>query len=212
VRKWTKSACMVLAWSILPILAAADMPWSAGPAQATHSIASSTTQVTLMTLIRSASTQTADRQPGGLASTGPHRSTPSPTPILGGQAPRPAPLTARATPAAGDVPPWLKAMLLAAGIVTGLALLAESTLAAGRRLQDRGRRLAVRRASIIRADHERLIVTYSLHDDTIYVLTPPDEDPRAVLRAARLVLPEEKYQELADELGIPDSEPTERQQ
>ena len=51
-------------------------------------------------------------------------------------------------------------------------------------------------------DHDRLIVTYCLHDDTVYVLTPPGEDPRSVLRAARLVVPEEKYQALAGQLGV----------
>jgi len=138
----------------------------------------------------------------------------TPPPVLAQQAPPPAGPLARPRPAAGSMPAWLKAMLLAAGIVTGLAVLAESCLAIGRRqrrrLRDRRRRLAVRRASIIRADHERLIVTYSLHDDTIYILTPPDEDPRTVLRAARLVLPEEKYQELAHELGMPDNGTAER--
>jgi hypothetical protein len=71
------------------------------------------------------------------------------------------------------------------------------------------RRFAAKKARIIMADHERLIVTYSLHDDTVYVLTPPGEDPRAVLRAARLVLPEGQYQELAGQLGVPATWPAE---
>ena len=50
---------------------------------------------------------------------------------------------------------------------------------------------------------ERLIITYSIADDTVYLLTPPGEDPRAVLRAARLVLPEDTYEDLADHLGVP---------
>ena len=88
-------------------------------------------------------------------------------------------------------------MLFVTGIVIGLALLAEPVIAMGRRrTRDRRRQRAVEKASIVMADHERLIVTYSLHDDTVYVLTPPGEDPRAVLRAARLVVPEEKYEEL----------------
>jgi hypothetical protein len=36
-----------------------------------------------------------------------------------------------------------------------------------------------------------------------YVLRPPGEDPKAILRAARLVLPEGPYEELADQLGVP---------
>lgn len=55
---------------------------------------------------------------------------------------------------------------------------------------------------IIAADHERLVVTYSARDDTAYVLIPPGEDPRTVLRAARLVLHDEIYRELAGYLGI----------
>jgi hypothetical protein len=47
VRKWTKSACVVLAWGILPILVAVGGQSPARPAQATHHFASSTAQVTL---------------------------------------------------------------------------------------------------------------------------------------------------------------------
>jgi hypothetical protein len=42
------------------------------------------------------------------------------------------------------------------------------------------------------------------------VLRPPGGDPRAVLRAARLVLPEGAYAELADQLGIPAGWPMEQ--
>lgn len=59
------------------------------------------------------------------------------------------------------------------------------------------------------ADHERLIVTYSSQDDAVYVFTPPDEDPRTILRAARLILPEDRYAELADHLGFPSTPPLE---
>jgi hypothetical protein len=58
-------------------------------------------------------------------------------------------------------------------------------------------------ARIVQAGHERLIVTYSVRDDIAYVLTPPGEDPAAVLRAARLVLPDDAYQDLASRLGVP---------
>ena len=49
----------------------------------------------------------------------------------------------------------------------------------------------------------RSVVTQSLHDGTVYVLRPPGADPRVILRAARLVLPEDPYEELADQLGVP---------
>jgi nucleoid-associated protein YgaU len=59
------------------------------------------------------------------------------------------------------------------------------------------------RAHIVLADYDRLIVTRSTPDDTIYVLRPPGEDPKAILRVARLVLPEGPYRELARRLGLP---------
>jgi hypothetical protein len=68
---------------------------------------------------------------------------------------------------------------------------------------------AAAKAKIILADHERLIVTYCARDHAVYVLTPPGEDPRAVLRAARLVLPEDTYEELAGHLGVPSAWPLE---
>jgi hypothetical protein len=64
-------------------------------------------------------------------------------------------------------------------------------------------------ARIILADHERLVVTYCPSDHAVYVLGPPGEDPRDVLSAARLVLPEETYQDLADHLGVPAAWPLE---
>jgi hypothetical protein len=57
-------------------------------------------------------------------------------------------------------------------------------------------------ARIVQAGHERLIVSYSVRDDIVYVLTPPGEDPAAVLRAARLVLPDHTYEDLASHLGV----------
>jgi LysM repeat protein len=70
-------------------------------------------------------------------------------------------------------------------------------------------RQAAEKAKIILADHERLIVTYSVRDHTVYVLTPPGEDPMAVLAAARLVLPEDTYKDLAGRLGVPSGWPAE---
>jgi LysM repeat protein len=63
--------------------------------------------------------------------------------------------------------------------------------------------------SIILADHDRLVVTCSQRDDTVYVLRPPGEDPKAILRVARLVLPEGRYGELARQLGMPAIGPVE---
>ena len=59
------------------------------------------------------------------------------------------------------------------------------------------------------ADHDRLVVTCNKTDETVYVLRPPGEDPRAILRVARLVLPEGPYWELARQLGVPAVEPVE---
>jgi len=138
---------------------------------------------------------------------------------------QPAPASSPAT--AGTMPRWLKNTLLAAALLTLTAFLAELGLAASRRRRhtdrtaplrepartgdqhrdpahqhEAGQYAAERTARIIEANHERLIVTYSTSDDTVYLLTPPGEDPRAVLRAARLVLPENTYQELAGHLGV----------
>jgi len=66
---------------------------------------------------------------------------------------------------------------------------------------------AAAEAGIVLADYDRVVVTQSLHDGTVYVLRPPDEDPRMILRAARLVLPEDLYRELARQLGMPASWP-----
>ena len=62
---------------------------------------------------------------------------------------------------------------------------------------------------IVMADYDRVVVTCSKQDDTVFVLRPPGEDPKAVLRAARLVLPEGPYGELADQLGEPAGWPME---
>ena len=50
-------------------------------------------------------------------------------------------------------------------------------------------------------------MTRSQPDNTVYVLRPPGEDPREILRVARLVLPECPYRELAARLGMPASWP-----
>jgi LysM repeat protein len=65
------------------------------------------------------------------------------------------------------------------------------------------------RGHIVLADYDRLVVTRNRRDDTVYVLRPPGEDPKAILRVARLVLPEESYGELAKQLGMPAIGPVE---
>ena len=70
-------------------------------------------------------------------------------------------------------------------------------------------RAAPGRSSIVLADHDRLVVTCNKTDETVYVLRPPGEDPRAILRVARLVLPEGPYWELARQLGVAAVEPVE---
>jgi LysM repeat protein len=65
------------------------------------------------------------------------------------------------------------------------------------------------KGGIILADHDRLVVTCNQRDDTVYVLRPPGADPKAILRVARLVLPEGRYGELARQLGMPAIGPVE---
>jgi hypothetical protein len=154
------------------------------------------------------------------------RTHPAPAPP---RAPAPArhrrhPVTHAAAALAG-MPPWLKTMLVALGLLILAALLTEPVLAAWRRRQAAlaagpgpaaaawqmwpGPATAAR-ASIVLADHDRLVVTCNKSDQTVYVLRPPGEDPRAILRVARLVLPEGPYWELARQLGIPAVEPVEQ--
>jgi len=124
------------------------------------------------------------------------------------------------------MPPWLKTMLVALGLLILAALLTEPVLAALQRRQQAAlaagpgpaaaawqmwsRPVTAQRASIVLADHDRLVVTCNKSDQTVYVLRPPGEDPRAILRVARLVLPEGPYWELARQLGIPAVEPVEQ--
>jgi hypothetical protein len=124
------------------------------------------------------------------------------------------------------MPAWLRAVLLAVAVLIGGAFLLQLAMAVvGRRhrkaaavqpIQVRpapavrepaSGRPAEHRAGIVLADHERLIVTHSRADDTIYVLRPPGEDPAAIMRVARLVLAEASYRDLAEYLGLPASWP-----
>jgi LysM repeat protein len=120
-----------------------------------------------------------------------------PPPALAGTQP---PSSHVSLPSVG-MPRWLEDMLLGVGVLVVISFLTELVLAMGRRYRQTARH-ARRKAKIILADHERLIVTYSVRDHAVYVLTPPGEDPRIVLQAARLVLPDETYVELAGHLGV----------
>jgi hypothetical protein len=145
------------------------------------------------------------------------------------------PVTGAAAAAAG-MPSWLKTMLIALGLLILAALLTEPVLAALRRRQKAALqpaqpgpagpapavpgpdgparqgpvRAAPDKTSIVLADHDRLVVTCNTADETVYVLRPPGEDPRAILRVARLVLPEGPYWELARQLGVPAVEPADQ--
>jgi LysM repeat protein len=135
----------------------------------------------------------------------------------------PRPVTTKAAAATG-MPPWLKILLLAVGLLILVAFLTEPALAArGRRRQPAAqavqprnagpghqpasRQAGANKARIILADHDRLVVTRNNHDNTVCVLRRPDEDPVTILRVARLVMPEGPYQELAEQLGLPASWP-----
>jgi LysM repeat protein len=132
---------------------------------------------------------------------------------------RPRPVRTK-PPAAVGMPRWLKTMLLAVGVVIGLAFLAELVLVASRRRRRAATlpalvsrqepactQLAATKGSVVLADYDRLVVTCSKDDDTVYVLRPPGEDPKTILGVARLVLPEARYAELASTLGMPASWP-----
>jgi LysM repeat protein len=146
---------------------------------------------------------------------GPHGPASGGTPAVSGSASPAGMVPADGTGTDGGMPRWLKATLLVVAALAVASFIAQPAVAVARhrrrdlraraaaRRRDRGQRAAARMARVIQADHERLIVTYSISDDTVYLLTPPGEDPRVVLRAARLVLPEDTYEDLADHLGVP---------
>jgi len=144
---------------------------------------------------------------------------PAPTPGHGhGHHPRPI---RPSTQAAGGLPSWLKTVLLAAGLVIGVAFLVEPVLMAWRRLRaahraagPAARNLGPSPAPASRppspagpgllvADYHRIVVSYDEREDTACVLRPPGEAPSAIMTVARLILPESRYAELAGRLGVP---------
>jgi hypothetical protein len=193
VRTW--SACVALAWGIVLIVTAAGPSGSLRPAQATTRTANitSTTRTT-----RSTSSTRPAAPVSGRAS---------------GPAPVPAPThrTGHApsakVPSPGGLPRWLEIVLAAAGLLIATAFLTEPAFAIARRC--RGPRPAGDDRRIVLADYERLVVTHNRQDGTVYVLRPPDADPEAILLAARLVLAQDRYEELAGHLGVPAHWPTE---
>jgi LysM repeat protein len=143
-------------------------------------------------------------------------------------------LPGTAAPAAAGVPRWLEIMLVAAGLVTGAAFVVEPVLLIRRRRRRRVGGASARpgpartpalvppqvplprpgpggpaaaATQVVLADYDRVVVTYRRSDGTVYVLRPPGQDPAAILRVARLVLPEGPYRDLADRLGMPASWP-----
>jgi hypothetical protein len=94
-------------------------------------------------------------------------------------------------------------VLVAAGLLIATAFLTEPVLAIARRRRAARPAADDDAAHIVLADYERLVVTHSSQDGTVYVLRPPDADPQAILLAARLVLAQDRYEELAGHLGIP---------
>jgi LysM repeat protein len=156
---------------------------------------------------------------------GHHQARPAP-PATHAVRPHPAPSARTSAPVPAGMPQWLRIMLLAAGLLIGAAFLAELVLAIARRRRQAIARdakpettsprespeaepLITQEPHIVLADYDRLVVTHNKADDTVCVLRPPGEDPRAILRVARLVLPEDPYEELADQLGVSASWPME---
>jgi LysM repeat protein len=148
--------------------------------------------------------------------TRPHLASPAPTPA--GPARHAVP-RALHVPSLNGMPAWLKALLLAVALLIGLTFLAEALMTTLRRQQGAQGAAAARsvatgggpgavspspeRPAIVLADHDRLVVTCDKQAARVFVLRPPGEDPRTILRVARVVLPEGPYGELAKQLGVP---------
>lgn len=150
------------------------------------------------------------------------RHRPEPRPQLPAESGRHGSPAAKAAPPSAGMPGWLKSTLLGLGLLIVAAFIAEPVVNArhrrrrraslspqsrqvGGRTQDPGRP-RVADARILLTDHDRLVVTRDMRDGTVCVLRPAGADPGEILRAARLVLPEEDYQALAEHLGVPAAE------
>jgi LysM repeat protein len=142
--------------------------------------------------------------------TRPHLATPPPAPAGSEYA---VPSTPSST---GGLPAWLKIWLLAVGLLVALTFITEPLLVARRRRQQAAGQgskelsspepaalPSAERPCIVLADHDRLVVTCDKQASRVFVLRPPGEDPRVILRVARVVLPEGPYGELAKQLGVP---------
>jgi hypothetical protein len=148
--------------------------------------------------------------------TSPHRSQhPTPAPASGGR-PHHRVVQRPSAPVSVGMPEWLKIMLLVVVLIIGTALAGAAfrtgpVLAIARRRRvaraQSPQRLPEQRARIVMADYQQLIVTHSRADNAVYVLRPPGEDPKAILRVARLVVAEDPYRDLAEYLGLPASWP-----
>jgi hypothetical protein len=98
-------------------------------------------------------------------------------------------------------------------VLIGTAFLAEPALAIARRRRPAAQPAArpaagpaafpaAKEPRILLADYDRLVVTSSGPDGTVCVLRPPGADPATILLAARLVLAQDRYEELAGHLGM----------
>ena len=121
-----------------------------------------------------------------------------PAPTVAKGHPRPAQASQSAV---AGLPRWLEIVLVAAGLLICTAFLTEPALAIARRR--RATHPGPAGARIVLADYDRLVVTHCRTDGTVCVLRPPGADPQAILLAARLVLAQDRYEELAGQLGVP---------
>jgi len=195
----------VLAWSCLIVVVAAGMKESVRPAQANIRIASGTTQVTLASTLTVAAARRAAARPAG-------RYVVQPGDTLSGIAARlavrggwPA-LYAANRPRIGPDPDVIRpgtVLVLPGRMAPGRYRAAPVGTPAGSSPGPGYGQVAAEKAGIVLADHDRVVVTRSTRDGAVHVLRPPGEDPAVILRAARLVLPEDLYRELAERLGMP---------
>jgi len=215
MRVRTRSACVVLAWGILLILVVVGFNEPCRPAQANIRIAISTTSTTSTNTGPSVSAQppasaTAAARPAAARPAAARPAAARPAVPAGRRQHRQSQATA---PAITGLPRWEDIVLLAAGTLIGIAFLTELVLTIVRR---RGQAAcptartgggqatcpAAADPRILVADYDRLVVTSSGPDGTVCVLRPPGADPAVILLAARLVLAQDRYEELAGHLGV----------